>query len=75
MDSSVERIDLFWVELSDEGSKIFVNVVFKNVVFEFGWLFDIEVHFLKNLEYKFECFLIDVFDGNLNKYRITLEPF
>ena len=75
MDCSVERIDLFWVELSDEGSKIFVNVVFKNVVFEFGWLFDVVVHFLENLEDKFECFLIDVFDGNLNKYRITLEPF
>ena len=50
-------------------------MILKDIVLELRGFFDIIVHFLENLEDKLECLLVDVLDGNLNKTRVTLEPF
>ena len=50
-------------------------MILEDIVLELRGFFDIIVHFLENLEDKLECLLVDVLDGNLNKIRVTLEPF
>lgn len=67
VDSSVERVDVLGVELSDEVGKVLVDVVLEHVVLEFGRLLDFVVHDLEDLQNELEVFLINVRDVDLNK--------
>ena len=75
MDSSVKGVDFLGIESSNEFGQIFVDVILEDIVLELGGFFDIIVHFLENFKDKLKCLLVDVLDGNLNKIRVTLEPF
>ena len=75
MDSSVESIDFFGVEFSNKPGQILIDVVFEDIVFEFGGFFDFVVHDLEDFQNEFEVFLINIGDVDLNKKICTLLPF
>lgn len=75
MNGSVKSIDVFGVEFADQTSQVFIDVIFENIVFQFGRFFDFVVAYFEDFQDEFEVFLIDVGDIDLNKIKSTLLPF
>ena len=72
MDCSVEWVDLFGVKFVKDLCEFFVDMIFENVVFKFGWFWDVVVHSLEDFNDEFEGLLIDGGDGDLNRYKSLL---